>query len=153
MKPGSSLICLKERKLSASKWIFEIKFNQDGSIQKYKARLVAKGYSQQPGIDFTKTYAPIARIETIRTVLVIAAQLELQVYQLDVKSEFLNGEIEEGVYVEQSKGFIVKDLKAKGTAFRMSGDFMLDISFPPCSAHHPRYQGMLVLFCNIIASL
>ncbi|KAH9723491.1 hypothetical protein KPL70_007130 [Citrus sinensis] len=82
------------------KWIFKIKYNEDGLVQKYKARLVAKGYSQLPGVDFTKTFAPVARMETIRTVLALAAQMELNVFQLDVKSAFLNGEIEEEVYVE-----------------------------------------------------
>ncbi|KAL0303185.1 UNVERIFIED_CONTAM: Retrovirus-related Pol polyprotein from transposon TNT 1-94 [Sesamum radiatum] len=101
------------KKTIGLKWIFKIKFNQYGSIQKYKARLVAKGYSEQPGIDFTETYAPVARIETIRIVLAVAAQLELQVYQLDVKSAFLNGEIEEEVYVEQPEGFIVKGKEEK----------------------------------------
>ncbi|KAL0426868.1 UNVERIFIED_CONTAM: Retrovirus-related Pol polyprotein from transposon TNT 1-94 [Sesamum latifolium] len=81
--------------------------------KKYKARLVAKGYSQQPEIDSTETYAPVARNETTRTVLAIATQLELQVYQLDVKSAFLNGEIEEEVYVEQPEGFIIKDKEEK----------------------------------------
>lgn len=103
----------KGKKTIGLKWIFKIKFNEDGSIHKHKARLVAKGYSQQPGIDFTETYAPVARIETIRTVLAMAAQLELQVYQLDVKSAFLNGEIEEEVYVDQPEGFMTKGLEEK----------------------------------------
>ncbi|KAH9664737.1 Integrase catalytic domain-containing protein [Citrus sinensis] len=90
------------------KWIFKIKYNEDGSVQKYKAWLVAKGYSQLRGVDFTETFAPVARMETIRTVLALAAQIELNVFQLDVKSAFLNGEIEEEVYVEQPKGYEVK---------------------------------------------
>ena len=69
-------------------------------IEKNKARLVAKGYAQQPRVDFNETFALVARIKTIRMVLAIAAQLELQVYQLDVKLAFLNRELEEEVYVE-----------------------------------------------------
>ena len=90
------------------KWVYKTKYKEDGSIQKHKARLVAKGYSQQPGVDFNETFAPVARMETIRTVLALAAQYELPVYQLDVKSAFLNGELEEEVYVEQPQGYIVK---------------------------------------------
>ncbi|KAK6123667.1 hypothetical protein DH2020_042591 [Rehmannia glutinosa] len=80
------------------KWIYKTKFNEDGSVKKYKARLVAKGYSQQPGIDFNETFAPVARIETIRTALAIATNFELKVYQLD--------EIFLGIQVVQGKGRI-----------------------------------------------
>lgn len=97
----------------ALKWVYKIKYNEDGSIQKYKVRLVAKGYSQQPGIDFNETFAPPVRMETIRTVLAIAVQLKLPVYQLDVKSAFLNGELEEEVYVEQPQGYIIKGMEEK----------------------------------------
>ena len=67
---------------------------------------MAKGYSQQPGVDFNETFAPVTRMETIKTVLAIAAQMELQVFQLDVKATFLNGEFEEEVYVEQPLGYV-----------------------------------------------
>ena len=90
----------KGKDIIGLKWVYKTKYNEDGSIQKHKARLVAKGYSQQPGVDFNETFAPIARIETIRLVLAIAAQLELYVYQMDVKSAFLNGELKEEVYEE-----------------------------------------------------
>ncbi|XP_058186828.1 uncharacterized mitochondrial protein AtMg00820-like [Rhododendron vialii] len=76
------------------KWVYKTKYKEDRSIQKHKARLVAKGYSQQSGIDFNETFAPAARMETIRAVLALAAQNELPVYQLDVKSAFLNGKLE-----------------------------------------------------------
>uniref|UniRef100_A0A2N9EI16 Integrase catalytic domain-containing protein n=1 Tax=Fagus sylvatica TaxID=28930 RepID=A0A2N9EI16_FAGSY len=96
------------REVIGLKWIYKTKFNEDGSIQKHKARLVAKGYAQQPGVDFHETFAPVVRMETIRTVLALAAQMELQVFQLDVKSAFLNGDLEEEVYVEQPKGYVKK---------------------------------------------
>ncbi|XP_057246841.1 uncharacterized mitochondrial protein AtMg00820-like [Beta vulgaris subsp. vulgaris] len=68
----------EEKEVIGLKWVYKVKYNEDGSIQKYKARLVAKGYSQQPGIDFNETYAPVVRMETIRSVLALAAQLKLQ---------------------------------------------------------------------------
>ncbi|KAL0427307.1 UNVERIFIED_CONTAM: Retrovirus-related Pol polyprotein from transposon RE2 [Sesamum latifolium] len=80
---------------------------QDGSIHKHKARLVVKGYSQQPGVDFTKIFAPVARMETIRIVLSISPQVGFPVYQLNVKSIFINGELGEEVYMEQPTGYIV----------------------------------------------
>lgn len=108
------LVALPEgKKIIGLKWVYKIKYNEDGSIQKHKARLVAKGYSQQPEIDYTETYAPVARMETIRTILALAAQLEVCVYQLDVKSAFLNGEIQEEVYVEQPEGFEIKGQEGK----------------------------------------
>ncbi|KAI5348631.1 hypothetical protein L3X38_001518 [Prunus dulcis] len=89
------------------KWIFKIKLNLDGSIQKHKARLVAKGFTQKPGIDFNETFAPVARLDTIRTLIALAAQKGWKLWQLDVKSAFLNGVLEEEVYVDQPDGFVV----------------------------------------------
>ncbi|PKI68061.1 hypothetical protein CRG98_011657, partial [Punica granatum] len=93
------------------KWIFKTKYNENGSIQKYKARVVAKGYSQVPGVDFNETFAPVARKEMIRTVLALAAQLEMKVFHLDVKSAFLNGELEEEANVHQLEGYVVKGME------------------------------------------
>ena len=73
----------QDKKVIGLKWVYRIKYNEDGSIQKYKAHLVDKWYSQQSGIDFDDTFAPIARMETIRTVLVVIAKLKLQAFQLD----------------------------------------------------------------------
>ena len=103
----------QDKEVIGLKWVYKTKFNEDGSIQKHKARLVVKGYSQQPGIDFNETYAPVVRMETIRSVLALAAQFKLSVYQLDVKSAFLNGELEEEVYVEQPQGYVIEGKEDK----------------------------------------
>ena len=91
----------EDRKFIGVKWIFRTKLNANGSINKHKARLVVKGYAQIFGIDFSDTFAPVARLETIRLLLAIASQNGWKVFQLDVKSAFLNGYLEEKIYVEQ----------------------------------------------------
>jgi hypothetical protein len=96
------------KKPIAVKWIYKLKFHPDGSISKYKARLVAKGFLQKPGIDFTEIFAPVARIETVRLVVAIANHFDWEIAQLDVKSAFLNGKLEEEVYIEQPQGFVAK---------------------------------------------
>eukprot|EP01018_Ginkgo_biloba_P013279 Gb_04615 [translate_table: standard] len=83
-----------------TKWIYKTKYKSDGSIDKHKARLVAKGYAQQEGIDYTETFAPVVKMDTIRIVLVLAAQHGWLIYQMDVKSAFLNGYVDEEIYVE-----------------------------------------------------
>ncbi|PNX86396.1 putative LRR receptor-like protein kinase, partial [Trifolium pratense] len=93
---------------SKQEWVYKTKLNPDGSIQKHKARLVAKGYSQQPGVDYNETFAPVARLDTIRALIALSAQKGWSIYQLDVKSAFLNGILEEEIYVEQPQGFVVK---------------------------------------------
>ncbi|KAM1461179.1 hypothetical protein ACFX11_045561 [Malus domestica] len=95
------------------KWVYKTKLNLDGSVQKNKARLVAKGYSQKPGIDYNETFAPVARLDTIRTLIALAAQKEWNLYQLDVKSAFLNGTLKEEVYVEQPQGFVKESEETK----------------------------------------
>ena len=91
------------------KWIYKTKLNLDGSVQKNKARLMAKGYTQKPGIDFNETFAPVARLDTIRTLVSLAAQKGWKLFQLDVKSIFLNGILHEEVYVDQPPGFVIKN--------------------------------------------
>jgi len=95
------------------KWIFKTKLNENGEIEKYKARLVAKGYSQQYGVDYTEVFAPVARWDTIRMVIALAAQKGWSVYQLDVKSAFLYGELNEEVFVDQPQGYVKKGDKLK----------------------------------------
>lgn len=85
--------------------MFKIKRNADGTIKKFKARLVAKGYVQQPGIDFDEVFAPVARLETIRLLIALAAGKGWKIHHLDVKTAFLHGDLKEEVYVTQPEGF------------------------------------------------
>lgn len=87
------------------KWVYRLKKNPEGKIVKHKARLVAKGYVQRQGIDFNEVFAPVARLETIRVLLAVAAQKDWEVHHMDVKTAFLNGELEEDVYVAQPIGY------------------------------------------------
>ncbi|GJV19169.1 retrovirus-related pol polyprotein from transposon TNT 1-94 [Tanacetum coccineum] len=89
-----------------TKWVFRNKLDENGVVSRNKARLVAQGYNQQEGIDYDKTYAPVARMESIRILLAYACALDFKLFQMDVKSEFLNGFINEEVYVAQPLGFI-----------------------------------------------
>lgn len=91
------------------KWVYKLKRDANGNIIKHKARLVAKGYVQKQGMDFEEVFAPVTRIETVRLLLALAAKNGWQVHHLDVKSAFLNGELEETVYVKQPEGFIKKN--------------------------------------------
>ena len=92
-----------------TKWVFRNKLDEHGIIIRNKARLVAKGYNQEEGIDYEETYAPVARLEAIRMLLAYASIMNFKLYQMDVKSAFLNGLIQEEVYVEQPPGFEIPD--------------------------------------------
>ncbi|GJR90165.1 putative ribonuclease H-like domain-containing protein [Tanacetum coccineum] len=91
------------------KWIFKIKLDEYGDVLKNKARLVAKGYRQEAGIDFEESFAPVARLEAIRLFIAHAASQNMVIYQMDVKTAFLNGELNEVVYVSQPEGFVNPD--------------------------------------------
>ncbi|KAL4379639.1 hypothetical protein GQ457_02G024950 [Hibiscus cannabinus] len=95
----------EEAKKIGVKWIFKIKLNENGEVDKSKARLVAKGYAPQHGINYNEVFAPVARWDTIRVVIATAPQNGWSVYQLDVKSAFLHGELSEAVFVEQPQGY------------------------------------------------
>lgn len=90
------------------KWIYKTKFDENGEVDKYKARLVAKGYTQQHRVDYTEVFAPVARMETIQLVIALAAQRGWTIYQLDVKSAFFHGKLDEVVFVEQPCGYVQK---------------------------------------------
>ena len=102
------VILPKGHKAIGVKWVYKIKRNAKGEIEKHKARLVAKGYSQKAGIDYDEVFAPVARLETIRLIISLAAQNKWKIHQMDVKSAFLNGVLEEEVYIQQPSGYEVK---------------------------------------------
>ncbi|GKA07054.1 retrovirus-related pol polyprotein from transposon TNT 1-94 [Tanacetum coccineum] len=89
-----------------TKWVFRNKLDENGIVSRNKARLVAQGYNQQEGIDYDETYAPVARLDSIRILLAYACALDFKLFQMDVKSAFLNGFINKDVYVAQPPGFI-----------------------------------------------
>jgi hypothetical protein len=95
------------------KWVFKKKLRPNGTIDKYKARLVAKGYTQKEDEDFFDTYSHVARMITIRVLLSVAASYGLLVHQMDVKITFLNGELNEEIYIDQPDGFVVKGEEQK----------------------------------------
>ncbi|GAU51065.1 hypothetical protein TSUD_411780 [Trifolium subterraneum] len=93
-----------------TKWVYKNKSDENGTITRNKARLVAQGYTQVEGLDFDETFALVARLESIRLLLGVACILKFKLFQMDVKSAFLNGYLNEEVYVEQPKGFVNPDL-------------------------------------------
>ncbi|KAG8479622.1 hypothetical protein CXB51_029429 [Gossypium anomalum] len=95
------------RKIIGVKWVYRAKQNADGSLNKLKARLVVKGFSQKYSLDYMETFSPMARLDTIRLLVALVAQMQWKIHQLDVKLAFLNGYLEEEIYVEQPEGFKV----------------------------------------------
>jgi len=100
-----------------TKWVFKNKLGEQGVIVRNKARLVAKGYNQEEGIDYGKTYVLVARLEAVRLLLAYACMSGFKLHQMDVKSAFLNGYINEEVYVNQPLGF--KDHKYPNHVFKL----------------------------------
>lgn len=105
LPPGATAIGVK--------WVFKIKLDKDGKVDKHKARLVVKGYAQRHGLDYSEIFAPVARWDTIRTIFAFAAQRGMKIHQLDVKSAFLYGMLEETVFVEQPQGYEVQGKEEK----------------------------------------
>ncbi|CAH9146107.1 unnamed protein product [Cuscuta epithymum] len=137
------------------KWVFKVKRDPAGNIVKYKARLVAKGYAQRQGVDYEEVFAPVARMETVRLLLALAAHGKWEVHHMDVKSAFLNGDLAEDVYVEQPPGFIDganagKVLKLRKALYGLrqaprAWNAKLDVSlsslgFKKCPSEHAVYR-------------
>ncbi|GJT27402.1 retrovirus-related pol polyprotein from transposon TNT 1-94 [Tanacetum coccineum] len=96
----------KNMTIISTKWVFRNKLDENGIVSQNKARLVAQSYNQQEGIDYVETYAPVARLESIRILLAYACALDFKLFQMDVKSTFLNDFINKEVYVAHPSGFI-----------------------------------------------
>ena len=95
------------------KWVFKKKLRPNGTIERYKIRLVAKGYTRKEYEDFFDTYSPVVRLTTIQVLLSLAASYGLIVHQMDVKTAFLNGELEEEIYMDQPDGFVANGQEDK----------------------------------------
>src|SRR3954468_14409465 len=94
------------RKAVENKWIFKKKTDADGNVTVYKTRLVAKGFRQIKGVDYDETFSPLAKLKSVRIMLAFAAYYDYEIWQMDVKTTFLNGDIDEELYMMQPKGFV-----------------------------------------------
>nr|GEX01531.1 zinc finger, CCHC-type [Tanacetum cinerariifolium] len=128
------------------KWILKRKMKVDGSIDKYKARLVIQGFRQKEGIDFFDTYAPVARISTIRLLLALTAIHDLVIHQMDVKTVFLNGDLDEEIYMKQPEGFAMPGHESKVCKLKKS---LYDLKQPPKQWHQKIDDVVLSSGCSL----
>jgi len=133
-----------------SRWVFRIKQNSDGSLERYKARLVAKGFHQKQGEDYDLIYNPVVKAATIRTILAISTSRQWQLHHLDICNAFLNGNLIETVYMEQPPGFTTKTTTTKSHVCRLQKAI-----YGLKQAPRPWYQCLKVFFqqCRFFNSM
>jgi hypothetical protein len=102
------------------KWVYKRKRDSRGNIERYKARLVAKGFTQREGIDYHETFSPVSTKDSFRIIMALVAHFDLELHQMDVKTAFLNGELEENVFMAQPKGFVMSGKERMGYHLRRS---------------------------------
>jgi hypothetical protein len=110
----------KGAKTVGCKWVYKTKCDSQGNINKYKARLVAKGFTQREGIDYTETFSPVSCKDSFRIIMALTAHYDLELHQMDVKTAFLNGDLDENVYMAQPKGFVVEGKEKMGCRLKKS---------------------------------
>jgi hypothetical protein len=162
-----------KKKTIGVKWVYKIKRIANGSVDRYNARLVAKGYKQKYGIDHEEVFAPVARLDTMRLLFSLVAHHSWKIYQLDVKSAFLNGVLEEEMYVEQPESFISQGeedmvhrlkkalycLKQAPRAWNARiDDYLQQNGFIKCSYEHSVYmkidnKGKFLILCLYVDDL
>ena len=132
------------------RWLYKMKYNVDGTVHRFKARLVAKGYAQKEGIDYFETFAPVCKFTSLRCLLTIGAVLDMELHQMDVKTAFLNGKLQEEVYMQQPPGYesgdptmVCKLLKAiyglkqaPRAWYEKLSDFLMTIGFKSLESDH-----------------
>ena len=150
------------------RWLFKIKQKGDGTIERYKARLVAKGFNQTYGVDYDETYAPVFKFTSLRTILTIGATLDMEIHQMDVKTAFLNGEIDTDIYINQPPGYEkdtisvcklnkgIYGLKQSPRLWnKRINTFLINVGFErcltdPCVYHNPTDQTILAIYVDDI---
>ena len=119
----------KDKNVIGTKWVFKNKLNEEGQVSRNKARLVCKGYSQE-GVDYGETFSLVSRLEGVRKLLAYAAHKGFKLYQMDVKFAFLNGILDEEVYIEQPKGFVDSEKKQAPRAwYERLHNYLIQIGF------------------------
>ncbi|GKB88705.1 retrovirus-related pol polyprotein from transposon TNT 1-94 [Tanacetum coccineum] len=126
------------------KWIYKVKTDESGGVLKNKARLVAQGFRQEEGIDFEESFAPVARIEAIRIFVANAAHKNMTIYQMDVKTAFLNGELKEEVKTDESGGVLKNKARLVAQGFRQEEGIDFEESFAPVA----RIEAIRIFIAN-----